>query len=77
MAYHKIKLCLCLDSKGYLWIGSPIGLDILNLKNDKIISLNNILKNYSIEYIFVREIYQDSKGMYWLGSFTDNGTYKN
>lgn len=69
-------MALRLDNKGYLWIGTPVGVDILNLKNNKIISLNNILKNYSIENLFVREIYQDSEGIYWIGSFTDDGLIK-
>ncbi len=43
------------DSLGYLWIGTPTGLSILNLETDEIIDITEIIKeywgwNYSISF---------------------------
>lgn len=67
---------LFLDSKGYLWIGSPSGLNILNTYNNDIIDVTYLLTNNGGDDIYIKTIYEDSDGNYWIGSFIDDGLVK-
>lgn len=67
---------LLIDNKGYLWVGTPDGLSILNPKDDSIIDMTQVLKKNGIEDIYVEEIYQDSEGVYWIGTFIGGGLIK-
>lgn len=64
------------DSKGYLWIGSASGLDILNTKDEKIKNLNNLLIDNGLKDLYIEDIYEDSNGIYWIGSFLGGGLTK-
>ena len=72
---NNIKV-LMLDSKGYLWIGSPSGVNILDTKTEKIINLNNIFEEYGIEDTYVKSIYELRDGNYLLGTFKQGYTIK-
>ncbi len=69
-------MALMMDNNGYLWIGGPSGINIININTREIINLNDILSNNGINNLYVREIYQDKEGIYWVGSFTDDGLIK-
>lgn len=58
-----------LDNKQYLWIGTTNGLCLLNTKNNKVVNMNEYIKNN----LYVKEIYQDSEGNYFLGLLKDGG----
>lgn len=67
---------LFLDSKGYLWIGTSDGVNILNIETDEIIDITNVLKSNGIEDTYIRSIYEDMEGNYWLGCFIEGGLIK-
>ena len=67
---------LFLDNKGYLWIGSNEGLNILNTKNYEIINLSEIIKKDSDTNKYVKTIYQDKEGDYYIGFFRNGGMMK-
>ncbi len=58
---------LLLDSKGYLWIGSEEGLDILNTRTNEIIPMVGNLRFRGFDQIQIEDIYEDKDGVYWLG----------
>lgn len=64
---------LFLDSKGYLWIGTSDGVNILNTKTHEIEDITEKLKDFDIETLYARVIYEDSQGIYWIGCFVDGG----
>lgn len=64
------------DSKGYLWIGSAEGLDILNVENGEIINLNSLLIENDVKDLYIEDIYEDLNGVYWIGSFLGGGLTK-
>ncbi|MFY9533245.1 ATP-binding protein, partial [Clostridium sp.] len=72
---NKIK-ALFVDSKGYLWIGTNKGLAILDINNEKIIDLTYILNNIGMMDKFIRAIYEDSQGNYYIGCFLEGGLIK-
>ena len=67
---------LLLDSKGYLWIGTPDGLNILNTKTNEIIDITNTLNEHGISDTYIEDIYEDSSGTYWIGNFILGGLIK-
>ena len=75
LSEYRIK-SLLIDSKGYLWIGTPEGLDVLDIKKDKIINLTNILEQNNITDKYIQTIYEDRKGNYWIGTFIDGSLIK-
>lgn len=72
---NKIK-SLFIDSKGYLWIGTKKGLAILDINNNKIIDVTYILDEMGISDKFIRAVYEDSKGNYYIGCFLEGGLIK-
>lgn len=64
---------LLLDSKGYLWIGTPDGLNILNTRTNEILDITNILNENGISDTYIEDIYEDSSGTYWIGNFILGG----
>ncbi|MEG1423258.1 MAG: two-component regulator propeller domain-containing protein [Peptostreptococcaceae bacterium] len=67
---------LFLDSKGCLWIGSTNGVSILDIKNNKIIDISDILEKNKITDMYIRVIFEDRQGDYWIGCFRDGGLIK-
>ena len=67
---------LLIDSKGYLWIGTSEGFNIINLKNNEIIDITFILSKYFESDTFSGAIYEDSDGVYWIGSLLNGGLVK-
>lgn len=61
------------DSKGYVWIGTPDGLSILNSKDESIIDINDKINYGSDKNKYVRYIYEDSDGEYFLGFLREQG----
>lgn len=73
---NKIKDVM-IDSKGYLWIGTTDGLSILNPETDEVIDINKII-NENInkgknQNNYIRHIYEDKQGNYYLGLLKQNG----
>lgn len=62
---------LMIDSKGYLWIGTPDGVNILNPNTDKITDLSYIFYNNDISDTYVQSIYENQNGEYILGTFKE------
>lgn len=69
---NKIR-SLFVDDKNYLWIGTNKGLAIFNPKTKQITNLNYILEKAGVPNAFIRSIFQDSKGEYYIGCFLENG----
>lgn len=69
----KTVKCLLYDDLGYLWIGTKSGLAILDLKTDEIIDITYILNKYSPNDKYIGDIYKDSDGEYWIGTFVQGG----
>lgn len=67
---------LFIDSKGFLWIGFRNGLAVLNTATNEIIDLTYILDELGIKEKFIRTIYEDSKGNYYIGCFLNEGLIK-
>lgn len=72
---NKIR-SLFIDSKGYLWIGTNKGLAILDTNNNKIIDITYILDEMGVSDKFIRDVYEDSKGNYYIGCFLEGGLIK-
>ncbi|WP_455539686.1 ligand-binding sensor domain-containing protein [Terrisporobacter sp.] len=58
---------LFLDSKGYLWVGTADGVDIIDTNNDEIIPLTEMFRKYDISDLDIEDMYEDNDGVYWLG----------
>lgn len=65
-----------LDSKGYLWMGTADGVSILDTKTKKIIDINKYINKGQDKNKYVRYIYEDSEGNYYLGFLRDDGLCK-
>ena len=61
------------DDLGYLWIGTPTGLSILNLATDEIIDITDIIKEYSPSDQYIGDVYKDSDGEYFIATFVQGG----
>ena len=72
---NKIR-SIFIDSKGYLWIGTNKGLAILDTNNNKIIDITYILDEMGVSDKFIRAVYEDSKGNYYIGCFLEGGLIK-
>ena len=72
---NRIKDVL-IDSKGYLWMGTPDGVSILEIKAKKFIDTKKFIKNREDKNKYVRYIFEDSEGDYYLGFLKDDGLCK-
>ena len=61
------------DDLGYLWIGTPTGLSILNLSTYELIDITYIIKKYSPSDQYIGDIYKDSDGEYFIATFVQGG----
>lgn len=66
---------LYVDSKGYVWIGTNKGLATLD-PNNNIIDISYIFEKIGVSDKFVRAVYEDSNGNYYIGCFLDGGLIK-
>ena len=64
---------LFIDNQNHLWIGAPNGVSIMNLDSREIVDITHIIKRYMKDSMYVKSIYQDEKGYYWIGGFLDEG----
>ncbi|MGL4991252.1 MAG: ligand-binding sensor domain-containing protein [Sarcina sp.] len=65
-----------IDKKGYVWIGTRNGLDVYDPKTDTFTNINQIILNSGINELFVRRIFQDLRGDYWLAIGWNSGLLK-
>ena len=63
------------DSKGYVWIGTNKGIATLD-PNNNIIDISYIFEKIGVSDKFVRAVYEDSNGNYYIGCFLDGGLIK-
>ena len=68
--------CLFIDSKGYLWVGTSEGLNIINTKDNSIINISDNIKLGSDTNKYVKSIYEDKEGNYYIGFFRNQGLMK-
>ena len=66
---------LYVDSKGYVWIGTNKGIATLD-PNNNIIDISYIFEKIGVSDKFVRAVYEDSNGNYYIGCFLDGGLIK-
>jgi signal transduction histidine kinase/ligand-binding sensor domain-containing protein/DNA-binding response OmpR family regulator len=58
------------DRKGGVWVGTDIGLDILNPKDFSIQRFKPEISNiHSLSHRSIRSIYADQYGIYWVGTY--------
>lgn len=67
---------IMIDSKGYLWMGTSDGVCILDMKTDEIIDINKYINNGKKENKYVRYVFEDSEGNYFLGFLREEGLCK-
>ncbi len=60
---------LLVDSRGYLWIGTQEGVNILNLNTSQVMEIVNDKLKDTVTDIHIQEIFEDKDGVYWLGSY--------
>ena len=73
---NNIITALFADSKENIWIGTSNGVSILNTNTNEIIDISDILTKHNIDDLYIKVIYEDSKGNYWIGCFVDGGLVK-
>ncbi len=64
------------DSKDNIWIGTSNGVNIINTNTGEIYNLEGIFNKYNIDDRYIKVIYEDSDGFYWIGCFVDGGIIK-
>ncbi|RDY24238.1 histidine kinase [Romboutsia maritimum] len=67
---------LFLDSKGYLWISTCKGINILDTKNNELIDINNLIDSKLINDKGPSVIYEDKEGCYYVGYLRGSGLAK-
>lgn len=70
---NKTIRCVYYDDLGYLWIGTSLGLFIMDLKTREIIDITDIIKKYSPLDIYIEDIYKDKDGEYFVATFVQGG----
>ena len=73
--YSNIRSIL-LDSKDCLWIGTAYGINILDTKNNTIIDITQKLIKSGIDDKYIKCMYEDNEGNYWIGTFINGGLVK-
>lgn len=69
---------LCYDSLGRLWIGTREGLDILDEKTGRIVTMPNLPEqDEGISYKSIKSIVRDTRGGMWLGTYFGGINYWN
>ncbi len=64
---------LLIDSSNRLWIGTPIGLSILDMDTNTITDMTERLIEAGITDPYIQEIYEDRDGIFWIGGYTTGG----
>lgn len=67
---------LFIDSKNNLWIGTPKGLNILNIESEEVFGMTDKLIKAGIQDPYIQEIYEDKDGIFWIGGYTSGGLIK-
>ena len=69
---------LFIDEKNNLWIGTPIGLTVLNIETNEITDFTSRLIKAGIKEPYVRTVYEDKDedGVYWIGGYISEGLIK-
>ncbi|WP_430812235.1 MULTISPECIES: ligand-binding sensor domain-containing protein [unclassified Carboxylicivirga] len=80
--YKENTLCndnvrsLCFDENGQLWIGTFVGLSILNVQSNTFFNYaEEFDRPYSLSQNSVRSIFKDKNGGVWLGTFFGGVNY--
>ncbi|NFO14705.1 histidine kinase [Clostridium botulinum] len=73
---HNNIVSLFIDKENYLWIGTVNGINVLNTKTYEITNLTDIFKKNGVIDTYFYSIFQDSEGMYWIGSYIEGGLIK-
>lgn len=60
---------ILVDDKGYLWIGTKNGLSLINIETDEVIDMSEYISTDK----YIRHMYQDDEGNYFLGLLRDDG----
>ena len=60
---------IMVDDKGYLWAGTINGLSIINIETEEIIDMTKYIDTET----YIKHIYQDNEGNYYLGLLRDEG----
>ena len=60
---------IMVDDKGYLWAGTINGLSIINIETEEIIDMTKYIDTEK----YIKHIYQDNEGNYYLGLLRDEG----
>ncbi|WP_455538831.1 ligand-binding sensor domain-containing protein [Terrisporobacter sp.] len=60
---------IMIDDKGYLWAGTINGLSIINVETEEIIDMTDYIDTGK----YIKHMYQDDKGNYYLGLLRDEG----
>ena len=64
---------LLLDSNNRLWIGTPMGLSILDINTNKIIDMTSKLIDAGIKEPYIQTVFEDKEGIIWLGGYICGG----
>ena len=73
---------LLIDSRGYLWIGTQDGISILDIKTEKIVTVDKMIDTLNktikekVGDTHIQEIFEDKDGVYWLGTYTAGSMIK-
>ena len=72
----KFVKTLLIDSNGSVWIGTTNGFNIYNPKDKTIKNISEWLTQNGVRDMYSYSIFEDSEGIYWLGTFYDGGLIK-
>lgn len=65
------------DSKGKIWVGTYLGLDIIDKSGQIKHFAHNLLDPYSLPYSSVYAIYEDPRNDFWIGTWSGGLAYYN
>lgn len=72
----KLIKSILIDSKGFVWLGTTNGYNIYNPKDGTVKNIDNWLKSKGVRDTYCSVIYEDSDGVYWIGTFYNGGLIK-